>query len=312
MRAREPDREGFVERDGVRIAYEVHGAANAPTVLLAPTWSIVHSRIWKAQVSYLARHFRVVTLDGRGNGRSDRPAGASAYAEMEYADDIVAVLDAAGTDRAVLVGLSMGAKWSVLAATRHPERVVGMVLIGPATGLDIPSPRSSQMRWLAEPDEPEGWATFNRAHWLGGGYDDFLRFFFSEMFVEPHSTKQIEDAVGWGLETDPATLVATIDAEGASAPPAEIEDRCRQIQCPVLVIHGSDDHIRPHAEGERLAELTGAALHTIEGGGHGTPAREPVQVNLLIKDFVTRTASPDLATGRSTWTRGRRRQKRVL
>lgn len=312
MRAREPDREGFVERDGVRIAYEVHGSAHAPTVLLAPTWSIVHSRIWKAQVPYLARHLRVVTFDGRGNGRSDRPASAGDYAEAAVADDIVAVLDATATERAVLVGLSMGARWSVLAATRHPERVVGMVLIGPATGLDIPSPRRATTQWLAEPDDPEGWATFNRAHWLGDGYEGFLRFFFGEMFVEPHSTKQIEDAVGWGRETTPETLVATVDAEGAGAPPADVEARCRQLRCPVLVIHGSDDHIRPHAEGARLAELTGAALHTIEGGGHGTPARDPVHVNLLVKDFVDRTASTGVMTARSSWTRGLRRPKRAL
>src|SRR6202030_2964629 len=55
MRARYPDQEGFVERDGVKIFYEVFGTGE-PTVLLLPTWSIVHSRIWKAQVPYLARH----------------------------------------------------------------------------------------------------------------------------------------------------------------------------------------------------------------------------------------------------------------
>ena len=67
MRARYPDQEGFVERDGVKIFYEVFGAGE-PTVLLLPPWSIVHSRIWKAQVPFLARHCRVITFDGRGNG----------------------------------------------------------------------------------------------------------------------------------------------------------------------------------------------------------------------------------------------------
>ena len=71
-RARYPDQEGYVERDGVRVFYEVYGSGE-PTVLLLPTWSIIHSRHWKAQIPYLARHARVVTFDGRGNGRSDRP-----------------------------------------------------------------------------------------------------------------------------------------------------------------------------------------------------------------------------------------------
>ena len=62
MRARYPDTEGYIERDGVRIFYEVFGEGE-PTVLLLPTWSIIHSRFWKAQVPYLARHFRVITFD---------------------------------------------------------------------------------------------------------------------------------------------------------------------------------------------------------------------------------------------------------
>ncbi len=69
---------GFVEREGVRTRYDVYGGG-ATTILLLPTWSIVHARTWKAQVPYLARHYRVVTIDGWGNGRSDRPEGAQAY-----------------------------------------------------------------------------------------------------------------------------------------------------------------------------------------------------------------------------------------
>ena len=73
-RARYPDQEGYLERDGVRVFYEVYGSGE-PTVFLLPTWSIIHSRHWKMQIPYLARHCRVVTFDGRGNGRSDRPGG---------------------------------------------------------------------------------------------------------------------------------------------------------------------------------------------------------------------------------------------
>src|SRR4029453_15321857 len=67
-RARYPDEEGFVERQGVRVFWERYGDGE-PTFLLLPTWTIIHSRHWKAQIPYLARHFRVVTFDGRGNGR---------------------------------------------------------------------------------------------------------------------------------------------------------------------------------------------------------------------------------------------------
>jgi pimeloyl-ACP methyl ester carboxylesterase len=61
-----------------------------PTVLLLPTWSIVHSRHWKMQIPYLARHCRVLTFDGRGNGRSDRPDGAEAYTARQFVADALA------------------------------------------------------------------------------------------------------------------------------------------------------------------------------------------------------------------------------
>jgi hypothetical protein len=100
MRARYPDTEGFVERDGVKIAYEVFGSG-APALVFAPTDPLVHSRAWKAQVPYLARTFRVVTIDPRGNGRSDRPQTPAAYADTEFVADTIAVMDAAGVDQAV-------------------------------------------------------------------------------------------------------------------------------------------------------------------------------------------------------------------
>ena len=103
-RARYPDSSGYTKRDGIRLYYEVYGSGE-PTVFLLPTWSIIHSRHWKMQIPYLARHCRVITFDGRGNGRSDRPAAG--YSEEEFAADALAVMDATATARAVLVSLVM-------------------------------------------------------------------------------------------------------------------------------------------------------------------------------------------------------------
>src|SRR5213083_999143 len=134
MRARYPDSDGYVERDGVKLFYEVFGSGE-PTILLMPTWSIIHSRFWKMQVPYLSRHYRVVTFDGRGNGRSDRPVGAEAYIAAEYAADALAVLDETDTSQAVVVSLSRGAAYSLQLAAAWPERVAGQVLIAPTTPL---------------------------------------------------------------------------------------------------------------------------------------------------------------------------------
>ena len=144
-RARYPDDEGYVECDGVRVFWELYGSGE-PTVLLLPTWSIIHSRHWKGQIPYLARHARVLTFDGRGNGRSDRPDTVDAYAEREFAADALAVMDAAGVERAVVVGLSAGALWGVLLAAEHPERVAAAVFIARRRRRSPSTPRASRRR----------------------------------------------------------------------------------------------------------------------------------------------------------------------
>jgi pimeloyl-ACP methyl ester carboxylesterase/predicted glycosyltransferase len=311
-RARYPDADGYVERDGVHIFYEVYGKGR-PTILLMPTWSIIHSRFWKMQVPYLARRFRVVVFDGRGNGRSDRPSQPEAYVETEYAEDAIAVLDATGTEHAVAVSLSRGAERSLLLAAAHPERVDGLAFIAPALPLGSSLPRARAAQMFDEPRESyEGWEKWNRHYWLEN-YEDFLEFFFSQAFTEPHSTKQREDAVGWGLETDAETLVATQLAERFEDAD-EVREVADRIRCPVLVIHGSDDAIRPHDVGAALAEMTGGALATLEGSGHCPQARDPVKVNLLLRDFAERTLPPTQASvaRSSTWVRGRSRRKRAL
>ena len=301
-RARYPDAEGYVERDGVRIFYEVYGDGE-PTILLLPCWSVIHSRHWKAQIPYLARHARVVTFDGRGNGRSGRPGTAEAYAEREFAADALAVMDATGTERAVLAGLSRGAVWGILLAAEHPERVSSAFLIAP--GAPFAQHTARAVHPFDEPRERyEGWEKWNRFYWLEH-YEDFLEFFFDQAFPEPHSTKQIEDCVGWGLETDPETLALT--QLGLELTDGEAFARlCARVQCPVLVLHGDADRIRPLVVGRRLAEATGGELVVLGGSGHCPQARDPVRINTLLRDFAIPPRAP------RTWTRGRGRRKRAL
>ncbi|WBQ06944.1 alpha/beta hydrolase [Kribbella sp. CA-293567] len=300
--ARPADQVGSVERDGVTIAYQVWDGPAAqvgPTVVLLPTWSIVHSRVWKAQVPYLARHFRVITFDDRGSGASSKPVGAAAYAESEYVADTAAVLDAVGVERCVVVGFSRGCPWALQLAAEQPTRVLGVVCVGSAPGL-VPDPRGL---WSDRQPSNQGWAKFNRYYWREGGYEDFLHFFFGQLFTEPHSTKQIEDAINWGLQISPERLVDTEAARQAQSP------RLPPVECPVLVVHGSDDAVRPLAEGQRLAELYGGSLITIEGGGHAPHARDPVMFNRLLKSFVDQVAPQPV---RRTWVRALNRPRRAL
>jgi pimeloyl-ACP methyl ester carboxylesterase len=302
-RARYPDESGYVQRDGVRLYYEVYGAGE-PTVLLLPTWSVMHSRHWKMQIPYLARHCRVVTFDGRGNGRSDRPPDAAAYGEREFAADALAVMDATETERAVIVGFSLGGQRGLLLAAEHSDRVDGAVFVGPNfTGGGEPHPERTVYDFDGEYDTDEGWAKHNRYHWLRD-YRDWVEFFMAKMFTEPHSTKAIEDAVGWGLETDAETMLATQYAPGLT--PEESQALCERVRCPVLVIHGAGDAIGSPTRGAALAEQTGGKLVVLEGSGHAPHVRDPVKVNLLLRDFVKPAEPP------RSWPRGRSRGKRAL
>ncbi|HET9649520.1 MAG TPA: alpha/beta fold hydrolase, partial [Microlunatus sp.] len=274
-------------------------------------WSIVDARVWKAQIGYLARHFRVITFDGRGCGRSDRPLDPAAYTDDQFAADAVAVLDAAEVERAVLVGFSRGASYAVHAAASAPDRVAGIVAIAPACRFDGPSDHELAL-WESPQHGQDGWSTYNRPFWLSGGYPAFVEFFFRQVFPEPHSTQQIEDCVEWALENDPAVVAATTDARlsrrGAVNPP--IEPASAHVRCPVTVLHGTDDRVGPVAVGRRLAELTGGSLITVEGSGHGVLARDPVLINTELRRFVEQIWPP--AAVRSTWTRAGRREPRVL
>jgi pimeloyl-ACP methyl ester carboxylesterase/predicted glycosyltransferase len=302
-RARYPDETGYVERDGVRIFYEVYGEGPV-TVLLLPTWSIIHSRHWKMQIPYLARHCRVVTFDGRGNGRSDRPDFVEAYAEAEFVADALAVMDATQTESAVIVGFSMGGQRGLVLAADHPERVEAAVFIGPAyPGGGSPLTERLEHSWDEELETTEGWAKYNRYHWLRD-YRDFLEFFMSKIFTEPHSTKPIEDTVGWGLETTGETLVLTQEARGLA--PDEARALAERVRCPVLVIHGERDAITSVTRGVDLAEHTRGRLVVLEGSGHAPHVRDPVKVNLLLRDVV----APPVPARR--WIRGKSRRKRAL
>lgn len=114
-------RDGFVVRAGVRVHYQVFGEGRR-TVLLLPSWSVVHSGLWARQVPYLAGRYTVIALDGRGNGASDRPTGPDAYSDWEFAADALAVLDSVGVEDAAVVSMSGGAASGLILAANSPER----------------------------------------------------------------------------------------------------------------------------------------------------------------------------------------------
>ena len=284
MRAVAGDAEASVTRDGVTVHYAALrlrvAHAPAPPDLVAGALAPLEDA---GPLPGTALHR--ADLRRAGSGRSDRPASPASYSAAEFAADALAVMDATETERAVLVSVSRGALWSLELCAEHPERVLGAIFIAPTVPFAIPPlERVVLQRFDEVVEDPAGWEKYNAHHWKAD-YRDFVEFFVGRMFTEPHSTKQHEDAVGWALETDPATLIATQYGLDHCTPRA-IGRLLAKVRCPVLVIHGSHDAVRIHAQGASLAERTGGTLVTLEGSGHFPHTRDPVRVNLLIRQFV--------------------------
>ena len=285
-----PEREGYVERDGVRTWYAQYGASG-PWLAFAPVFQIGNTNLHKGVVPYLAQHFRVVVTDLRGNGRSDRPATPEAYTFDHYFADFVAVLDALQVDRAAIVGISATAMVALRLAAEQPARVSHLVIAGGYAARLLSNPAAVQATQAVMQRMRDDWP----------GYLDE---FFTVVFSEPHSTKAYEDGV---VRSGAATDGATVAMGLAGWLGTDMRPQARQVRCPTLVIHGDDDRRVPYADGERIAALVpGARLLTIGGGGHLLQARDPVAFSRAVRDFV----GPGPA--RSTWVRGMARRRRAL
>jgi pimeloyl-ACP methyl ester carboxylesterase len=207
------------------------------------------------------------------------------------------VLGATDTDRAVVAGLSMGAGYGIRLAVEHPERVLGLALFGASVDARAERPATSRHEpdsfETPQPDD-DGWSKYNADYWRRD-WPGFAAWFSTQIFSEAHSTKQIEDGVGWFLETDPETIIATerapyLEPPPAWDPPSETEGSglpfARRVRCPALLVHGTDDHIMGIAVARALATALGAPIVEIDGGGHAAIGRDPVRSNLLLRDFI--------------------------
>ncbi len=309
MRAREPDTDGYVDVACGRLAWESFNDDAHTTVLFVPIDTCIHSRAWKGQVAYLAQHFRVVTVDPPGNGRSGRALDPEAYGDLALVDGTLAVMDHLGVERAVLAGVCVSAWQALLAAALHPDRVQGVVAVGPwARDRTPPFPvRMEAVRHFEEVrDDYSGWRGNNR-HYLPEHWPEYAEFFFEQMLPEPHSTKQLEDIVGFTRETSGAVILAENDAPRFPATATEAERLLRGISAPVLVVQGTADLCQPQGRSRSVVEWTGAEHLVLQGSGHLPMARHPVVVNRAIKALVDRaTGAPAPQPSRRT---GRRRPR---
>ena len=284
-----PVRDGFVERDGVRTYYAVWGESG-PTIVFAPLYQIVHMQTLKATVPYLSRHFQVLTMDLRGNGRSDRPAEPTAYHFDQYYADLLAVLDHLAIKQLAIIGISSAALTAIRLAAEEPQRVSHLIVVGGyAETLIFDTVKAAAIAAASERMQHD---------WPG-----YLEEFFSIIFTEPHSTKPYEDGVRYGW----ATKGEIVDWGRKGWLGHDLREHATRVTAPTLVIHGTDDRRVPYDEGLAIHQLIPhSQLLTIEGGGHMPAVRDPALFNRAISHFVGAPQKTRM------WTRAMSRPRKVL
>ncbi len=285
----EPHQQGFVERGGVRSWYAQYGDSG-PWLAFAPIFQIANSHMLRGVVPWLSQHFRVVVMDLRGNGRSDRPADPAAYSFDHYYADFVAVLDRLQVERTAVVGISATALVALRLAAEQPQRVSHLITAGGWVERCIDDPSVAAVIAKGVDRMQADWP---------GYVDEFFRVCLSE----PHSTKPYEDAVRDAWVTDGATLAMGLRGWLGH----DLRPQARSLGCPALVIHGDQDGRVPFAQADILAEcIPGARLLTVQGGGHLMPARDPVAFCRLLHGFVAGLPA------RSIWARAMARKRKAL
>jgi pimeloyl-ACP methyl ester carboxylesterase len=265
----------------VRVFYEVYGDS-PDTVCMLPPWALMDSRTWRLQVPYLARHFSVIAIDPRGNGRSDRPPRREAYSRAAHVRDVIAVLDAVGAGAAMMISASPRGALLLALCVEHPERVRAAVFITPQLWIE---PGFFKAFTAGSRERYEDLENMNPDNWRRD-YRAFVEWFAGWTAPNPHSTRQIEEMVRHGLQTDPETLInATTGFEMF-----EREEALRlareEVSCPVLVTQNGGQAMYPKHTSGPLAEATGGRLHVFEGLGPVVYARWPVAMNIVLREFL--------------------------
>jgi pimeloyl-ACP methyl ester carboxylesterase/UDP:flavonoid glycosyltransferase YjiC (YdhE family) len=254
----------YVHRPDAKIFYQVTGSGARDLFLLPQCQVVTYSRMWKHQIPYLSRNFRVITMDPRGNGRSDRPA--SGYDLESRYQDFLAVADEVARLPFVLVAFSCAGPLAFRYAVEHPSRLSHLILLSGQYAESVPKPFEERVAQVIRED-----------------FDSWRGRLFTRIFQEPHSLKGVEDCVGWAGETTPEVLIESLRAIDG----IDVHDLLGRVTVPTLALHGTRDKIVPYTHAQKMvAAIPGARLVTFEGGGHGLFARDAVKVNRLIRDFA--------------------------
>lgn len=239
-----------------------------PTVVFVHGAEHDHS-VWGLQSRYLAHHGRgVLAVDLPGHGRSDGPALASVEA---IADWIIEVLDAAGAARATLVGHSMGSLAAIECASRHPERIAKIVLVGTAFPMKV----SDELLDATRDDEPLAQDMVNI--WSHSAYAQYPSNPGPGFWVMGENLRLMQRQKAGVMHVD---FKACNDyANGVAA--------AGKVAAPAMLIVGKRDVMTPpRAAKEIAAALVDKRIVEIAGTGHALMAEKPDEVLDALREFV--------------------------
>ncbi len=250
-----------IERDGVRLFYEVHDAqekAPTPTILLSHGFSS-SSHMWEPNLEAMTERHRVVTWDLRGHGKSDYPTDPGQYDEALAVQDMAALLDAVGARRAIVGGLSLGGYLSLAFHAAHPERVLALMLFDTGPGYRRDEGRDAWNRSALA--SAQGFET--------RGLEGLAAR--SETRPDVH-----RDATGLALAA--RGLLTQHDAR--------VIESLSSIRVPTLVVVGDRDAPFLGATEYMASHIAGSTKAVIEHAGHASNIDQPEAFNRVVRAFL--------------------------
>lgn len=240
----------YAENEGTKIYWNEHGEGE-PLLLIMGLGSI--SDLWHRLLPVLSARYRTILFDNRGVGRSDAPPGPYSIAAM--ASDAAAVLDAAGVDRAHVLGFSMGGFIAQEFALNYPERVRSLILAATACGGREGVRAATEVLTALE---AKGVRTPEEAFWMVAPYNYYPST--PRTLIEEDLAVTLRSPIK--RQSYMAQLQAIVSWAGSHS-------RLSSLDVPTLIIHGESDELIPTENGRILARvIPNARLVMLHGAGH--------------------------------------------
>lgn len=260
-------------RQPIPLRYAEYGVGGAGPVVLLHGFPL-NRGMWDEVVPALADRYHVIVPDLRGHGETEAPDGP--YSVVEFANDVIALLDSLGHPKAAIVGLSMGGYISLQLLTRTPERLTACVLADTSGRADTEERKQARAA-QAEVIRKDGLGAFANLV--------LPRMFSASAFTgRPDLVERFRQTI---TSQQPEAVVAALQAL-ASRP--EMLERLKTVEVPTLVLVGSEDAATTPQESHDLAAaIPDATLVVLPGAGHMSNWEDPEGFSRAVRTFLDRT-----------------------